>query len=353
MWSRVVTATLFADARMPRFRGVTPSLGLSIPEEMDAREGVDLAVSLETAGFSTAWFTEIERDPFVRCAATIARTDRLRVGTGIAQWTRSPVTAAMTAAELHELSAARFTFGIGTGNAFVNESFHGIPFTRPARRMAEYVKVMQGVWDARRDPFEFEGEYFSVRSFTQPYFRDRPPLILAAVGAAMLRLAARRADGVMLNPSTNPWYVRTHVVAELEAGAAQSGRSLRGLERSVCLRCSVDADRATARERARHGIAEYGRYPVHQAQYALYGFGREAEEIDAAFAREDAAAAIGAVSDEMVDTLGLAGTPDEVRRGLADWDDLIDSISLISPTFELTGDEVSANCAAIVATFGA
>lgn len=99
----------------------------------------------------------------------------------------------------------------------------------------------------------------------------------------------------------------------LTAGAAQSGRSIQNFYRSTCLRCSADADRATALERARRGIAEYGQYPVHQAQYALYGFNREAE-VRVAFALGDTAAALAAVSEAMIDMLGLAGTPDDVRR---------------------------------------
>jgi alkanesulfonate monooxygenase SsuD/methylene tetrahydromethanopterin reductase-like flavin-dependent oxidoreductase (luciferase family) len=330
---------------------MAPEVGLFIPEAIPAPEAVEMGVSLEAAGFEAAWFTEIDREPFVRSAAILARTERLKVGTGIALWSRSPVTMAMTAAELHEFSGGRFIFGIGTGTAYHNESFHNIEFERPARRMSEYMKVMRGVWDAYDEPFDFEGEIFTVKGFSQPYFETRPPLILAAVGPAMVRLAARQGDGVMMNPSTTPWYVETHVMPQLEAGAAQAGRSLDGFHRSICMRASVDSDRATARQRARHGIVEYGRYPVHQAQYKLYGFGQEAELIAAAAARGDTAAALAAVSEEMVDVLGLAGTPDEVRRALHEWDDVLDSAALMSPMFELTTDEVRANCEAVIEAF--
>ena len=328
-----------------------PSVGLLVPEILSTTEAVDLAVTLEAAGFHTAWFTEIDREPFVRSAATLARTTRLRVGTGIAQWTRSPVTMAMTAAELHELSAGRFAFGLGAGTAYANESFHGIAFERPVARMSEYVKVVQGAWGALRQPFDFDGQHFTVRGFGQPYFTAAPPLLLAAVGDGMLRLSARLADGVVLNPSTTPAHVRARVMPQLEAGAAQAGRSLRSFQRVVCLRASVDADRVTARRRARHGIAEYGRYPVHQAQYALYGFGREAELIREAMERDDVQAAVAAVTEDMVDALGLAGTPDDVRRALRDWHGVVDAVALTVPVSGLAADEVRASCSAVVDTF--
>lgn len=325
--------------------------GVFIPEAIPAPEAVDIGVSLEAAGFETAWFTEIDREPFVRCSAILARTERLKVGTGVVVWSRSPVAMAMTAAELDEFSGGRFIFGIGTGTAYHNESFHNIKFEKPARRMSEYMKVMRGVWGAHEEPFDFEGESFTIKGFRQRYFQSQPPLILAAVGPAMLRLSARLGDGVMLNPSTTPWYVENHVMPQLAEGARQAGRSLDGFHRSICMRAAVDADRETARRRARHGIIEYGQYPVHQKQYKLYGFVREAEQIDAAMKRGDTEAALAAVSEEMVDVLGIAGTPDEVRRLMKDWDGVLDSAALMSPMFELSADEVRHNCLQIIEAF--
>ncbi|WP_235531207.1 MULTISPECIES: LLM class flavin-dependent oxidoreductase [unclassified Nocardioides] len=330
------------------------SIGMFIPEAMPSQEAVDFAVGLEDAGFDTAWFTEIDRDPFVRCAATVARTQRIKVATGIAQWTRSPVAMAMAAAELHQLSDGRFNFGLGAGTAQSNQAHHNIDFDRPVSRMAEYLQVLHGTWVAQSEPFEFLGEYFTVRGLHQTVFSGaRPPLFLAAVGDNMLRLAARLADGVLLNPSTSAPHVKTHVLPQVRAAAAQAGRSLDGFQRAVCLRASVDTDRALARERARQGIAEYGRYPIHLAQYARYGFGREAECIRDALAKNDTPAAVAAVSDDMVDLLGIAGTPDEVRRAIRQWEGVVDSVALMPPSHGLSLDELRANCWVLADVFAA
>ena len=61
---------------------------------------------------------------------------------------------------------------------------------------------------------------------------------------------------------------------------------------------------------------------------------------------------IGAVSDEMIDTFAIAGTPDDVRAQLARWDDL-DVAVLFPPTFQLEADEIVANHRALVETFAA
>ncbi len=82
---------------------MTPALGLFIPEELPGSQAVDLATDLDGRGFESVWFTENDRDPFPRMSAVIARTRHLEVGSAVALWSRSPVLAAMTAAELHEL----------------------------------------------------------------------------------------------------------------------------------------------------------------------------------------------------------------------------------------------------------
>lgn len=326
-------------------------LGLLVPEVLATPESVDLAASVEDAGLDAAWFTEVEREPFARCAAVASRTSRLRIGTAIAQWSRGPVTMAATGAELDELSQGRFMLGVGTGTAHQNLTVHQIDFARPARRMREYLEIIKGAWGADIEPLDYAGDHFTVQGYAHSLSVGRPPLLLAAVGDVMLRLAASRADGVILNPSTTPWFVRRHVEAQLIAGAARSGRRLSDFHRVSCVRASVDADRAAARQRARHGIAEYAAYPVHQAQYAQYGYGAEAQAISQAVAAGDIRSAVAAVSDDMVDALSVAGTPDEVRSAVRRWEGLVDSLAFTSPAYGVPVDEVRANCFAIIEAF--
>lgn len=321
-----------------------------VPEALSAHASIDLAVAAEAAGLDAVWFTEIDKDPFTRCAAAIMRTQRIQVATGVAQWTRSPPATALTALELHELSDGRFTLGLGTGTAYQNRVLHNIEFVQPAVRMREYIAVIRGVWRAIEEPFNFVGDHFTVTDFVQPHPRaTAPPLLLAAVGSAMLRLAARRADGVLLNPSTTPLHVRARVEPQLDAAAGNAMSSLSTFRRATCVRVSVDSDPGVARERARRDIAHYGSYPVHQDQYRLYGFGHEVDLIVRALGADDMEAAVGAVTDDMVDVLALAGTAVQVRRGLRTWAGAVDAVALVPATSGLDRDEVEASCAAVLA----
>jgi alkanesulfonate monooxygenase SsuD/methylene tetrahydromethanopterin reductase-like flavin-dependent oxidoreductase (luciferase family) len=67
--------------------------------------------------------------------------------------------------------------------------------------------------------------------------------------------------------------------------------------------------------------------------------------------RDDLQAALNAVTDEMLETFAIAGTPDEARAALRRWDGLVDTVSLMPAAFEMSSDEIHANCEAIREAF--
>jgi hypothetical protein len=73
------------------------------------------------------------------------------------------------------------------------------------------------------------------------------------------------------------------------------------------------------------------------------GFATEAERIRKAFADRDHQAMIAAVSDEMLDAIGVAGTPEQVRVGIARRERDFDHTSLYSPSFTMTLERVQQN----------
>ena len=68
---------------------------------MSLADVVELGVSAEDAGLDSVWHVEINREPFVPLAAVAARTKRIRLGTGVAIWARSPILASLVAAKSH------------------------------------------------------------------------------------------------------------------------------------------------------------------------------------------------------------------------------------------------------------
>jgi hypothetical protein len=73
------------------------------------------------------------------------------------------------------------------------------------------------------------------------------------------------------------------------------------------------------------------------------GFAVEGERIRKAFADGNRETMIAAVSDEMLDAIGVAGTPDQVRAGIARREADFDHLSLYSPSFTMSLERVQQN----------
>jgi alkanesulfonate monooxygenase SsuD/methylene tetrahydromethanopterin reductase-like flavin-dependent oxidoreductase (luciferase family) len=80
----------------------------------------------------------------------------------------------------------------------------------------------------------------------------------------------------------------------------------------------VDDDREVARDSIRTNVASYvGGFSDDSYKNAVgEGFAEEADRIAEAWRRGDEAEAKAAVTDEMIDALGIAGTPTEAREKL-------------------------------------
>jgi probable F420-dependent oxidoreductase len=324
-------------------------------EGIPIQDVIDFGVEAEAAGFDSVWHIENQRDPFVPLSVIGSRTQRIRVGTALAIWARSPVLAELVAANLDELTGGRFIFGLGTAPREWNENWHGIPYDRPAERMREYVEVIRSMWTAHSGrSVSYDGARFNVVDYRRAMkpFRDRIPIYLGAVREPMVRLAAAVADGVLFNVLTTPRYLREYALGYLAAGASAAGRTLDDFEVGTLVLTSVSRDAGEARRRARHQIAYYAQIPYFDVMLDLHGFQREARALRSAAAEGDEERMIAAVTDEMVDALSVAGTPDDCRRKLRELDGLVGLALVLSPAFRLESDAIRDNHAMLLETFG-
>lgn len=330
-----------------------PKLGIVLPDKQPIADDVRFARLAEDAGFSSLWCYELSRDSQIRAVCLARETDTIAVGTCVSLWHSTPVAAAMRVAEIQRWCEGRFHLGLGVGTEASNVDHHGTTYTRPVARMREYLQVVRGAWEASTDqPLNHRGDSFDVRGYGGVDLEHQPPpVLLAAIGPAMLRLAVSDADGVILSPSSTPWYTNEVLhakhAADLETRAAE-GRPLRTV---AVVRCSVDADSETARERARRSIAWYTAVPAHARIAAMHGFDSEAAVILEAWEQGDAGKASRAVSDAMVDTFALAGTREEVRSQVRRWDGVVDTVALLTPSEGTSPEDIAANVAGTIAAF--
>lgn len=187
----------------------------------------------------------------------------LRVGTAVVPtYPRHPMVMAMQALTVQAATAGRLSLGIGLSHQVVIEGAYGIDFSKPVRHMREYLEILMPLLHEGR--VTFEGEELTARTFApmKPAGSTPPPVVVAALGTQMLRLAGRMADGTalwMVGPRT----LGDHIVPTINKAAAQAGRPAPQVV--VGLPVSVTADPEGARRKAASAFGFYNNLPSYRA----------------------------------------------------------------------------------------
>ena len=307
--------------------------GESIEEQVAASRDA------ESAGFHDVWVSELHRSAFVPSAALAAATSTIGIGTAIAlAFVRSPMTTALSALDLDELSGGRFTLGLGTGVKRLNEDWHNAPFGKPAPHLRQTIAIIRRIVAESHlgKPIEEEGEFerISMRGYQRASkpVRERIPVYVASVGEVMTRVAGQVGDGWLGHELGSPRYLKEQLLPNLEAGAQRGGRERKDVDVVASAVCVIDSDGKQARRLAAGLVAFYATVRTYAPFFAFHGFEREADEIRERFKAGDEPGMIDACPDEMVDALTLAGTPEEVRVRLAKYEGLADGVKLSPPT---------------------
>jgi probable F420-dependent oxidoreductase len=277
---------------------------------------------------------DVRREPYLVAAAALDATREVEVGVNVAvAFARSPALTATAAWDLAGDSDGRFILGLGSQVGGILEARYAVTADRPAPRMRDYVRAVRACFDAyERGRGYYEGDFYRLRL---PVFQPgadrehpRPQVYVAAVNPLMTRVAGEVADGLAAHPFTTLDYVREVLRPNLERGAAEAGRAAPKL----LLQLVVTADRdAAVRQMTAYTVPAYRRVLDHA------GLGGVADEVFAATARGDRAAARQVVERQVVDRLGvvIARSADELREGLAPWLSVADRLSLSVPWYGL------------------
>jgi alkanesulfonate monooxygenase SsuD/methylene tetrahydromethanopterin reductase-like flavin-dependent oxidoreductase (luciferase family) len=308
--------------------GLDSRLGLPFAGLRQA--GRDAAV----LGFESLWTPALGvPDPFHVCAAW-AQDTRLMTGISVVPAPRlwRPLTLAMQAATVGQISDGRFILGIGTGG--YGPRFWasvGMP-DRPVAVMRDYLTVLRGLLAG--ETVSHDGPAFSVHGASLGAAAlPEVPLYLAALGPQMLRLAGELADGALLNWATPERIAQSRaLVAE---GAARAGRDPGHVALTMYVRVCVDDDVAAARQALGRQVLGYamtmpGTPPSagYRGLFGSMGFEEILSELEQRRDRgEDLDALVAAVPDELLTTVGYygpaAGAPQAYARLSAGLDETI------------------------------
>lgn len=311
----------------------------------------------EDAGFDTAWTTEFyTRSATISLAATALATDRITVGSAIAYAVgRSPLILATEARDLDELSGGgRFILGLGAGTKRMQQDWHGIDFSAPAKRIEELVPLLRQIWEMGPDGVLHEGAYY--RMALKPTAALRPPVhipvYLAGVRERMLQAAGAVADGQLGHPLFTRKYIDDVVKPAIGAGAERTGRNPGEVTRAGYVITAISDDGDTARSEAKAQIAFYSIVRTYDSIMAMHGWTASVDEMRNAWNRRDTDAMVAAVPDAMVDELALAGTAEEVRERFdSDFAHRHDHVLLYPPSFGIDAGRFAENANAIIDTF--
>ena len=213
--------------------GVDAGAGLTFAEHRD------VARMAARRGYQSCWTpSDVGQDAFQVCAQWWGASGDVLPGglaTGISVvpvplWTAPAL--ATAAATLGELTAGRFTLGVGSGsihNPAYRHTF-GLPDWAPLPLMRDYLHTVRALLAGER--VEYEGPVVRLHGVSLGRRSPTVPVVLGALGPRMLRLAGEAADGAALNWCTPEQIAWSR--DQVAAGAARAGRDpARGAHRRV------------------------------------------------------------------------------------------------------------------------
>jgi len=225
----------------------------------------DFEASLRRAvddGFGTYWTPQIfGMDALTAIAVAARAVPGIRVGTSvIPTYPRHPMMLAQQALTTQAATDGRLLLGIGLSHQPVVEGMWGMPFDRPVAHMRDYLEILTPLMRERR--VSYAGETLTGRGEIAPPPAEAPPVLVAALGPQMLRLAGRLADGT-ITWMTGPATIAELTAPTITAAAHEAGRPSPAVAVGlpVCVTNDVDA----ARARADRDFAIYGQLPSYRA----------------------------------------------------------------------------------------
>ena len=231
-----------------------------------------------------------------------------KIGSSIINiYSRTPSLIAMGAATLDTLSNGRLVLGLGTSSESIVQEWHGLEFDQPIHRMREYVEIIRLILSGNK--INYDGKLFHLNNFTlliKPK-RKEIPIYLAAINQKMVELTWEIADGVI-------FYLRP--ISELQK-TIQKMQSRKKIDVSCQLITCMSKDTEKAIDRAKKTLAFYisvGK--IYREFLEKNGFAKETREIYDEYKKSGLRENHNLVSNNMLDSLTICGTPEDCRKKL-------------------------------------
>ncbi len=219
----------------------------------------------EDAGMDSVWVPQVPTDFDALTAVALmgTATTRIEIGTAVVPvQPQHPIALARQALSTQAATGGRLALGLGPSHHWIIRDMLGLPYDKPAAYLRDYLGVLLPALRGT-DQVDVENAHFTVHQPLGIAPVAPLPVMLAALGPVMLRIAGELADGTIL------WLaderaIADHVVPRITGAAAAAGRPAPRIQAGVpvclCRPAEVDA----ARERATRILGEAEVSPNYQ-----------------------------------------------------------------------------------------
>ena len=211
---------------------------------------IDDGKAAEHQGFVSFWIPQVPGylDAMTAVALLGQCTDRIEIGTAVVPiQTRHPLIMAQQALTTQIACGGRFTLGIGPSHHWIISDQLGLSYDKPARLIRDYLEVLDAAFSGP-GATAVDNDTYRVHSPIDVTDAFTVPVLVAALGPTMLRIAGERTGGTILWMADER-AIGDYVVPRITAAAKDAGA--RGSRRRRCSRRTLRRQRGRRRPRVR------------------------------------------------------------------------------------------------------
>jgi alkanesulfonate monooxygenase len=217
-----------------RIIGIAMQNFTAAPEMPDAGALIEYAVRAERLGYESVWVWDhilLGVDPYFPIldalsvlTAVAARTERIRLGTGILVLSaRNPVVLAKQLSTIDHISNGRLTLGVAAGWYKREFDAIGVPFNKRGDIMDQNLEILTRLWQedqvtASYPPYELAAAVMSPKPVQKP----RPPILIGGYVDRVLKRAGTVGDGWLTYYYTAEGFTKSW--AKVRRFAEEAGR---------------------------------------------------------------------------------------------------------------------------------
>ena len=289
-------------------------IACSLGSLLSVNQVLECSKIISSTNIDSIWIPETwGMENFSMLSAVSGKTTAQKIGSSIINiYSRSPSTIAMGAMTVDSISKGRLILGLGTSSIPIVEDYHGAIFEKPVQRMKEYVEIIRLILSGK--PINYSGKIFNLKNFTSLIKPQRTniPIYLAAINQKMVNLTWSIGDGVI-------FYLRPMEEMKQTISKMQAKKNI-DVACQIITCVSEDSDNAILR--AKKTLAFYisvGK--IYREFLENNGFKNETNNIFNEFKKSGFTSNHELVTNSMLDSLCISGTPEECKNKLQNFID--------------------------------